>query len=104
MTTFRMARRSETPAFETKSEWAYRRLRRMIADGELAAGSRLVLRQLASDFGLLPANGAARRGRTDDWEAPRVPRPGDEPEIDLSECRLERALAPLPELGVPTRW
>jgi hypothetical protein len=31
-------------------------------------------------------------------------RPGDEPEIDLSECRLERALAPLPELGVPTRW
>jgi glycine/D-amino acid oxidase-like deaminating enzyme len=29
---------------------------------------------------------------------------GDEPEIDLSECRLERALAPLPELGVPTRW
>jgi DNA-binding GntR family transcriptional regulator len=57
-----MARRSETPAFETKSEWAYRRLRRMIADGELAAGSRLVLRQLASDFGLseMPVREALR--------------------------------------------
>lgn len=29
---------------------------------------------------------------------------GEEPEIDLAECRLGRGLAPLPELGVPTRW
>jgi glycine/D-amino acid oxidase-like deaminating enzyme len=29
---------------------------------------------------------------------------GEEPEITLDECRLERALAPLPEPGVPTRW
>lgn len=51
-----------TPAFETKSEWAYRRLRDMIADGTLAAGSRLVLRQLASDFGLseMPVREALR--------------------------------------------
>jgi DNA-binding GntR family transcriptional regulator len=57
-----MASRSETPAFETKSEWAYRRLRGMITDGELVAGSRLVLRQLASDFGLseMPVREALR--------------------------------------------
>jgi DNA-binding GntR family transcriptional regulator len=50
------------PAFETKSEWAYRRLRDMIADGTLAAGSRLVLRQLASDLGLseMPVREALR--------------------------------------------
>jgi hypothetical protein len=50
------------PAFETKSEWAYRRLREMIADGTLAAGSRLVLRQLATDFGLseMPVREALR--------------------------------------------
>jgi glycine/D-amino acid oxidase-like deaminating enzyme len=29
---------------------------------------------------------------------------GEEPEITLGECRLERALTPLPEPGVPTRW
>lgn len=29
---------------------------------------------------------------------------GEEPEIRLDECRLERALTPLPEPGVPTRW
>ena len=57
-----MARRSETPAFETKSEWAYRRLREMIADGELPAGSRLVLRRLAEDFALseMPVREALR--------------------------------------------
>jgi DNA-binding GntR family transcriptional regulator len=57
-----MARRSETPAFETKSEWAYRRLREMIADGELPAGSRLVLRKLAEDFALseMPVREALR--------------------------------------------
>jgi DNA-binding GntR family transcriptional regulator len=57
-----MARRSETPEFETKSLWAYRRLRKMIAEGELAAGSRLVLRRLAEDFGLseMPVREALR--------------------------------------------
>jgi DNA-binding GntR family transcriptional regulator len=57
-----MARRSQTPAFETKSEWAYRRLRQMIADGELAGGSRLVLRRLAEAFGLseMPVREALR--------------------------------------------
>jgi DNA-binding GntR family transcriptional regulator len=57
-----MARSGDAPAFETKSEWAYRRLRDMIADGTLAAGSRLVLRQLAADFGLseMPVREALR--------------------------------------------
>lgn len=57
-----MARRSETPAFETKSQWAYRRLRDLIAEGELAPGSRLVLRKLAEDFGLseMPVREALR--------------------------------------------
>ena len=56
-----MAPRS-APTFQTKSEWAYRRLREMIADGTLAAGSRLVLRQLARDFGLseMPVREALR--------------------------------------------
>jgi DNA-binding GntR family transcriptional regulator len=57
-----MARSGDAPAFETKSEWAYRRLRDMIADGTLAAGSRLVLRHLAADFGLseMPVREALR--------------------------------------------
>lgn len=56
-----MARR-EAPAFETKSDWAYRRLREMIADGELQPGSRLVLRHLATSFGLseMPVREALR--------------------------------------------
>ena len=29
---------------------------------------------------------------------------GDEPEVDIGECRLDRELAELPALGVPTRW
>jgi glycine/D-amino acid oxidase-like deaminating enzyme len=29
---------------------------------------------------------------------------GMEPELDLAECRLDRELAELPALGVPTRW
>jgi DNA-binding GntR family transcriptional regulator len=57
-----MARTDDAPAWETKSEWAYARLREMIADGTLAAGSRLVLRQLAADFGLseMPVREALR--------------------------------------------
>jgi DNA-binding GntR family transcriptional regulator len=50
------------PAFETKSSWAYRRLRDMIAEGDLPPGSRLVLRKLADDFGLsqMPVREALR--------------------------------------------
>lgn len=57
-----MARGSDTPAFETKSQWAYRRLRDMIAGGELPPGSRLILRKLAEDFGLseMPVREALR--------------------------------------------
>lgn len=53
---------SEQPVFETKSDWAYRRLREMIAEGELAPGSRLVLRRLAATFGLseMPVREALR--------------------------------------------
>lgn len=29
---------------------------------------------------------------------------GEPPELDLTECRLERSLPPLPAAGVPTRW
>jgi glycine/D-amino acid oxidase-like deaminating enzyme len=29
---------------------------------------------------------------------------GEEPEVDIQECRLDRELAELPALGVPTRW
>jgi DNA-binding GntR family transcriptional regulator len=48
--------------FETKSDWAYRRLRDMIAEGELAPGTRLVLRRLADAFGLseMPVREALR--------------------------------------------
>jgi DNA-binding GntR family transcriptional regulator len=57
-----MAERTETPEFETKSEWAYRRLSEMIRDGELPPGSRLVLRRLADSFGLseMPVREALR--------------------------------------------
>ena len=57
-----MAERTGTPEFETKSEWAYRRLREMIRDGELPPGSRLVLRRLADSFGLseMPVREALR--------------------------------------------
>jgi DNA-binding GntR family transcriptional regulator len=52
----------QPPVFETKSDWAYRRLREMIAEGELAPGSRLVLRRLADMFGLseMPVREALR--------------------------------------------
>jgi DNA-binding GntR family transcriptional regulator len=51
-----------TPIFGTKSDYAYQRLREMIAEGELAPGSRLVLRQLAETFGLseMPVREALR--------------------------------------------
>lgn len=54
--------RRRTPVFETKSDFAYRELRRMIADGELAPGSRLVLRRLADQLGLseMPVREALR--------------------------------------------
>src|SRR3712207_9166234 len=57
-----MAERTETPEFETKSEWANRRLSEMIRDGELPPGSRLVLRRLADSFGLseMPVREALR--------------------------------------------
>ena len=57
-----MAERTKTPEFEAKSEWAYRRLREMIRDGELPPGSRLVLRRLADSFGLseMPVREALR--------------------------------------------
>ena len=47
-----MAERTETREFKTKSEWAHRRLRKLIGDGELPPGSRLVLRRLADSFRL----------------------------------------------------
>ncbi len=54
--------RRRLPAFETKSDWAYRRLREMIIDGELPPGSRLVLRRLAEELGLseMPVREALR--------------------------------------------
>jgi DNA-binding GntR family transcriptional regulator len=58
----RERRAGRRPAFETKSAWAYGELREMIADGELPAGSRLVLRRLADDLGLseMPVREALR--------------------------------------------
>lgn len=52
----------QTPIFGTKSDYAYQRLREMIAEGELAPGSRLVLRRLADTFGLseMPVREALR--------------------------------------------
>lgn len=55
-------RETAAPAFETKSGWAYRRLRDMIAHGDLQPGSRLVLKRLAESFGLseMPVREALR--------------------------------------------